>query len=71
MTEEWMASIQDDVDELVEDVQALTRELLNLNGLVAVLSEIVRPGLEDTFRAQMDFIAEASKEIIRLEEGKA
>jgi hypothetical protein len=69
MSERRSISHEDYLDELNEDLRALTFEVMHLNTLVAYLADIVKPGLAQELRERMDFIMQATVETARLEEG--
>jgi hypothetical protein len=69
MSERRSISHEDYLDELNEDLRALTFEVMHLNTLVAYLADIVKPGLAQELRERMDFIMQATVETARLQEG--
>ncbi len=66
-----LKDLQDYVLELEDDIIALQRELLDLNAFVAMVADVVSPGMSERFAEHMRFIREASSDIQRIKEGNA
>jgi hypothetical protein len=63
--------LQDYVLELEDDIIAIQRELLDLNAFVAMVADVLSPGMSERFAEHMRFIREASADIQRIKEGDA
>jgi SepF-like predicted cell division protein (DUF552 family) len=70
-SEERISSLEDDLSELFEDVEAMRHEIMALNVLVAGIADLVKPGLSEALNERIRFIAQANMEINRLKEGDA
>ncbi len=71
MSEDAIASVQDDVAELQEEMRAVHLMLQELHTIVTAVGDFVRPGYAEHVKERLAFIVEAHREIDEMDDGAA